>query len=256
MEISVKNLSKVYKRDKNINKVLDNINFDVEKGEFVCVLGPSGCGKSTLLNIMAAFEKPSNGEVIIEGKAVQKPSVERVTIFQDYGLLPWRNVEKNVELGLESLKISKEKRKEISSRFIDLVGLTNFKKHHPNELSGGMKQRVAIARALAVSPKVLFMDEPFGALDPIIRMKMQEDIIKIWQEENTTIVFVTHDVDEAVYLADKIIIMEPNPGRVKKIIKSDLVRNRDKNSEDFIKLKNTVLKELGVSVEDMLVQVN
>ena len=242
--IVVNNVTKIYKSDNKEYMALENVNFNIDEGEFVCLLGPSGCGKSTLLNMMAGFEKPTDGEILIDNEIVDKPRIDRLTIFQDYGLLPWRSVEKNVELGLESLKISKDKRKEISEKYIKLVGLEKFKNHHPSELSGGMKQRVAIARALASRPKILFMDEPFGALDPITRVKLQEDILKIHKEERMTIIFVTHDVEEAVYLGSKIVILSPNPGKVAKIIDNDVSRIDDRASTSFYLKKDEIFHVL------------
>ena len=242
MYIDISNVTKVFKSDNNEHKALDNINLQIEEGEFVCLLGPSGCGKSTLLNMMAAFDKPTEGKISINGEEVSKPSIDRVTIFQNYGLLPWRTVEKNIELGLETLKLPKKERKEIVEKYIDLVGLKDFKNSFPTELSGGMQQRVAIARALAVKPKILFMDEPFGALDPITRKKLQEDIIEIWKKEKMTIIFVTHDVEEAIYLGTKIVLMSPNPGKIKQIIDNELPKPVDRVSIKFYDLKDKILR--------------
>ena len=183
MFIKVNNISKVYNNKKIEFKSLESVNLTIKKGEFICLLGPSGCGKSTLLNIIAGFDKASIGEIFIDDKQVTQPSPNYVTIFQDYGLLPWRSVKKNVELGLESKKISKEERSRIADEFIELVGLSKFSKHHPTELSGGMQQRVAIARALSVDPEIIFMDEPFGALDAMTRMSMQDEISNIWEQK-------------------------------------------------------------------------
>ncbi len=242
MYIDISNVTKVFKSDNNEHKALDNINLQIEEGEFVCLLGPSGCGKSTLLNMMAAFDKPTEGKISINGEEVSKPSIDRVTIFQNYGLLPWRTVEKNIELGLETLKLPKKERKEIVEKYIDLVGLKDFKNNFPTELSGGMQQRVAIARALAVKPKILFMDEPFAALDPITRKKLQEDIIEIWKKEKMTIIFVTHDVEEAIYLGTKIVLMSPNPGKIKQIIDNELPKPVDRVSIKFYDLKDKILR--------------
>ncbi|MGN0143895.1 MAG: ABC transporter ATP-binding protein [Clostridium sp.] len=242
--IEIKNVTKIFKSDNKEYKALDDINLKIDEGEFVCLLGPSGCGKSTLLNMMAGFEKPTEGQIIIDNEEVDKPRIDRLTIFQDYGLLPWRSVEKNVELGLESLKIPKNERKEISEKYIKLVGLEKFKNHYPSELSGGMKQRVAIARALASTPKILFMDEPFGALDPITRVKLQEDILKIHKEEKMTVIFVTHDVEEAVYLGSKIVILSPNPGKITKVMENDLSRTDERSSSSFYLKKDEILHVL------------
>ena len=241
MYINIENVNKSFDRDNNELKVLDNINLPIEEGEFVCLLGQSGCGKSTILNMLAAFDKPTEGKITIENVEVTKPRIDRVTIFQNYGLLPWRNVEKNVKLGLESLNKLKKEKQEIADKYINLVGLEKFKKSFPIELSGGMQQRVAIARALAVKPKILFMDEPFGALDPITRRKLQEDIKELWKTEKNTIIFVTHDVEEALFLASKIVIMTPNPGRIKAVIDNSNTKNIDKVSSEFYDMKDEIL---------------
>ncbi|MCR4944411.1 MAG: ABC transporter ATP-binding protein [Clostridium sp.] len=238
MSIEVKGVSKIFER--NENKALHNIDLNINTGEFVCLLGPSGCGKSTLMNMIAGFFKPTEGNIYIDGEIVDKPTIDRVTIFQNYGLLPWRTVEKNVQLGLESQKLAKKERKELSDKYINLVGLQEFKNSYPSELSGGMKQRVAIARALAVRPKVLFMDEPFAALDPVIRVKLQEDLINIWKKEKMTVIFVTHDVEEAIFLGTKIVIMAPHPGRVKQVIDNPIEKTVKRSGTEFYGLKDKI----------------
>lgn len=247
MYIEIQNASKSFVQKGKEFTAFEDVSLSINEGEFICMLGPSGCGKSTLLNAIAGFDPVTKGSVTIDGVEVTKPSTEYVTIFQNYGLLPWRTVLKNVELGLESKKIPKAQRKEIAEKYIDLVKLSEFKHSHPNQLSGGMKQRVAIARALAVSPKIIFMDEPFGALDAITRMKLQEDILKIAKEEHKTILFVTHDIEEAVFLADRIVIMTPNPGRIKSVIDVPLTCcGRDRTSGDFILLRDKVFEILNM----------
>ena len=189
---------------------------------------------------MAGFLKPTSGEIKIENQIVQKPSMKYVTIFQNYGLLPWRTVQKNVELGLETQKYSKEKKAQIASHYLKMVGLEHAAKKRPAQLSGGMQQRVAIARALAVEPDILFMDEPFGALDAITRMKLQTDILEIAQDTKKTVVFVTHDIEEAVFLADRIVIMSANPGRIKALLTVQLPKHRDRTSNDFLMIRDKV----------------
>ena len=179
----------IYEEGAAAKQILDGFNLVIPEGQFLAVLGHNGCGKSTLLNALAGFEKVNSGSVKIDGNEVKEPSVKNITIFQNYGLLPWRNVLKNVELGLESKKVPKEERRQIAEKYIDLVGLKGFEKRHPKQLSGGQQQRVAIARGLAVDPDIIFMDEPFGALDAITRMKLQDDILKISREQKTTIIF-------------------------------------------------------------------
>lgn len=240
MYIEIKDVSLTYQNTDEKQTVLDHVSMSVEKGEFVCFLGPSGCGKSTLLNSMAGFAKPTEGTIHIDGNVVEKPSMDYVTIFQNYGLLPWRSVLKNVELGLETKKLPKDKRKEAAREYLKLVGLSGAEKKRPGELSGGMQQRVAIARALAVEPEILFMDEPFGALDAITRMKLQEDLLKISQDTNKTVLFVTHDIEEAVFLADRIVVMSANPGRIKNIISIKMPKHRNRTSDDFIYARDKV----------------
>ena len=224
---------------------MQNVNLSIEKGEFICLLGPSGCGKSTLLNAIAGFSIPSSGTITIDGKEVKKPSNRNVTIFQNYGLLPWRNVLKNVELALESnKKIKARERTAIAKKYLDLVGLGSFCDASPNQLSGGMQQRVSIARALTADPDIIFMDEPFGALDALTRMKLQDDILDIQKKEKKTIIFVTHDIEEAVYLADRVVVMTPNPGMIKSILKIEIGSERDRTSEDFFRTREKIFEIL------------
>ena len=238
--VDVSNVTISFEEENQTHVILDDVSLNIEKGEFICLLGPSGCGKSTLLNAMAGFLKPTSGEIKIENQIVQKPSMKYVTIFQNYGLLPWRTVQKNVELGLETQKYSKEKKANIASHYLKMVGLEHAAKKRPAQLSGGMQQRVAIARALAVEPDILFMDEPFGALDAITRMKLQTDILEIAQDTKKTVVFVTHDIEEAVFLADRIVIMSANPGRIKALLTVQLPKHRDRTSNDFLMIRDKV----------------
>ncbi|MCI9575548.1 MAG: ABC transporter ATP-binding protein [Clostridiales bacterium] len=251
MQIQIKDVSQQYVQKGVTFQALSHVNLDIQKGEFICLLGPSGCGKTTLLNAIAGFVPITQGSITINGVPVKEPSIQNVTIFQNYGLLPWRNVQKNVELGLESNKsLSKQDIHAIASQYIDLVGLEKFKNHHPHQLSGGMQQRVSIARALAVNPEIIFMDEPFGALDALTRMKMQDEIAQIQVTQKKTILFVTHDIDESVYLADRIVVMTPNPGKIKSIIPVDLGRPRDRTSVDFFHLRDRVFEEFGMVPEE------
>ena len=252
MYIEVKNASKKFIQNGKELIALDNVSLDIEKGEFICLLGPSGCGKSTLLNALAGFDKVNSGSVKIDGKEVTGPSINNITIFQNYGLLPWRNVLKNVELGLESKKIPKEERTVIAQKFIDLVGLKGYEKSHPGQLSGGQQQRVAIARGLAVDPDIIFMDEPFGALDAITRMKLQEDILRISREEKKTIIFVTHDIEEAVFLADRIVVMMANPGRIKSIVKVPLGTHRDRTADDFFYVRDKIFELFNMKADSYI----
>ena len=242
MQIEVKDACKRFKLGGKEFVALDRVTLSVERGEFICLLGPSGCGKSTLLNVLAGFEKLESGSVKIDGEEVAGPSPKRITIFQNYGLLPWRTVQKNVELGLESLGLSKEERAERAKKYIDLVGLTDFEKRHPLQLSGGQQQRVSIARGLAVDPGIIFMDEPFGALDAITRMKLQDDILNISRNEKKTVIFVTHDIEEAVFLADRIVVMMADPGRIKSIVKVPLPDQRDRTGEEFLHVRDKIFE--------------
>lgn len=226
-------------------QALDQIDFTVADGEFVCLLGPSGCGKSTLLNIVGGFERPTSGRVTIDGEEVTEPSPRRVFVFQEYGIFPWASVWDNVALGLRHLPTSEQQ--EIIQKTIDMVGLTGFERSYPMELSGGMKQRVEVARALAVSPDVIYMDEPFGALDSLTRLTMRTEIIRIWEREKKTILFVTHDVDEAIQLADRIIVFTARPGRIAEIVQVELEHPRDLGSPEYGAIKNRLYERLGVS---------
>jgi NitT/TauT family transport system ATP-binding protein len=248
--INVEDVSKQYVQNKKNFQALEHVSLKVEKGEFICLLGPSGCGKTTLLNSIAGFESINTGRICIDGKEVTEPSLKNVTIFQNYGLLPWRTVQKNVELGLEGKNLSKKERSEIACKFISLVGLSDFYKSHPSQLSGGMQQRVAIARALAVDPEIIFMDEPFGALDALTRLNMQDEISSIWEEQKKTIIFVTHDIEESVFLADRVVIMTPNPGKIKSIIDVPLARKRDRTSLDFLKIRDKIFSEFELKKPD------
>ena len=248
--IHIENAGKTFEENGIEFTALSEVNLDIEKGEFICLLGPSGCGKSTLLNAIAGFDLVNHGSVQISGKEVTSPSTKNVTIFQNYGLLPWRTVVKNVELGLEAQGIDKKTRREKALEYLKLVKLEDFANCFPRQLSGGMKQRVAIARALAVEPDIIFMDEPFGALDAITRMKLQDDILDICKNEKKTIIFVTHDIDEAVYLADRIVVMTPNPGKVKGVIPVPLHHFRDRTSGDFLLVRDKIFDLLNMKQED------
>lgn len=250
--IHIENAGKTFLQNGQEFTALSDVNLDIERGEFICLLGPSGCGKSTLLNAIAGFDPVNKGSITIDEKQVEGPSINNVTIFQNYGLLPWRTVLKNVELGLESKKVPKSQRTEIAKKYLEMVKLSEFENSFPHQLSGGMQQRVAIARALAVQPEILFMDEPFGALDAITRMKLQDDILDICKEEKKTIIFVTHDIEEAVYLADRIVVMTPNPGKVKGVITVPLHHFRDRTSGDFLLVRDKIFELLNMKTEEYI----
>lgn len=246
MYIELINVNKTFISNKKRHRVLDNINLSIDKGEFICILGTSGCGKTTLLNLIAGFDKPDSGVIKINGKEVKDPNPNCIMTFQNFGLLPWRNVEKNVEFGLETKYRNKKKIKEIASQYIEMVGLSKFKKYHPAQLSSGMQQRVAFARTLAVEPEIILMDEPFGALDSITRMKMQDEILNISDKKKHTIIFVTHDIEESVYLSDRVFVMTPHSGNIKTIVKVDIPGERDRTSPDFQCIVNQLLKSLEI----------
>ena len=208
-------------------RALGGFDIDVEEGEFLSIVGPSGCGKSTFLNVLLGLTKPDSGEVLMHGKPIGGPGSDRAMVFQEFGLLPWRTVQHNIELGLELKKVPSEKRRTVAERLITLVGLTGFDQHYPHELSGGMKQRVGLARALATDPDVLLMDEPFAALDAQTRDLMQAELLRIWREARKTVLFVTHQIDEAIYLSDRVMVMTRRPGQAKRVFDIDLPRPRD-----------------------------
>jgi len=227
--------------------VLENVNLTVKRGEFVCIVGPSGCGKSTLLNIIGGFLKQTSGTALVEGKAVTGPDPKRIFVFQENGVFPWLTVEDNVGFGLSHK--SEEERREIVRHYIDMVSLTGFEKSYPRELSGGMRQRVEIARALASSPDIIYMDEPFGALDFITRLKMRADLVRIWQEEKKTILFVTHDIEEAVQLADTVLVMSRRPATVQLSLPIEISRPRDLDSHGYLAARDKIFREMGMSLK-------
>jgi len=250
--IIIKDVVKKFASKNKEITALTKSSLNITSGEFVCLIGPSGCGKTTLLNMLAGFLPPSEGEIFIDEEKVSKPNSKRVTIFQEYGLLPWKSVLENVLFGLECIKVEKNKAKALATHYINLVGLTGNENRAVSELSGGMKQRVSIARALAVKPSVLFMDEPFGALDAFTRYKIQNELLKICKEDNPTVVFVTHDIDEAVYLADKVVVMEPSPGRIEDVIDIELSHPRDRTSVEFEDVRHKVFESFKKANDDSL----
>ena len=244
--LEVKNLGKSFESPTGEVVALKDINFKTHKREFVCVIGPSGCGKSTLIRILAGLETPTSGEVLLNGKAVHGPGPDRGMVFQGYTLFPWLTVLRNVMFGLLQSGHSKENAEQDARQWIDLVGLTKFVNSYPHELSGGMKQRVAIARALANQPGILLMDEPFGALDAQTRSKMQSYLMDIWKNIDITILFITHDLDEAIYLADRILVLKAHPGEVQELIEVPVPQPRSPEqllSPEFLATKKR-LEEL------------
>lgn len=244
-KVVFEHVSKTFTQKKASLSVLEDVDLEVADGELVCFLGPSGCGKSTLLNVAGGFEHPTRGAVRIDGEEVTRPDPRRVFVFQEYGIFPWASVWDNVVLGIRHRPKAEQYR--IAEEVIELVGLNGFERAYPMELSGGMKQRVEVARALAVNPDVIYMDEPFGALDSLTRLTMRAELIRIWQTHRTTILFVTHDVDEAVQIAERIVVFSARPGRVAGIVEVGLDHPRDLASEEYAAVKRRLYELLGVS---------
>ncbi|MSP61245.1 MAG: ABC transporter ATP-binding protein [Myxococcales bacterium] len=235
----------VFQGDAGRVPTLDAIDLEVRRGELVCILGPSGCGKSTLLNIVAGFIAPTSGEVRIDGEPVRGPDPRRIFVFQERGVFPWLTVEGNIGFGLGGLP-GAERRARID-RYVELVGLRDFEHTYPHELSGGMKQRLEVARALAVEPDVLYLDEPFGALDSITRLTMRVELLRIWEAERKTILFVTHDIEESVQLADRVVVLSARPARITRIVEIDIPHPRDLSSPRYLELRDGIFEEIGVA---------
>ncbi|WP_256760452.1 ABC transporter ATP-binding protein [Cohnella sp. WQ 127256] len=235
----INGVSKVYGGTTPTETLVD-IDLTIEDGEFLSILGPSGCGKSTLLEILAGLQLPTSGEIWFEGKKLQGPGIERGVVFQDPSLYPWRTVMQNVELGLELRHKNKVERKLAAQKYLDMVGLQGFENKYPHHLSGGMKQRAGLARALANSPEVLLMDEPFGAVDHLTRLQLQDDLLRIWEAEKKTVVFVTHDVSEAVFLGDRVVLLSPRPGRINKIFRVPNKHPRKRDDIELLKIQNDI----------------
>jgi NitT/TauT family transport system ATP-binding protein len=242
--VDIRRLTVEFRTRKGPFRAVEDVDISVREGEFVCIVGPSGCGKSTILNCIAGYVRPSTGEVVVDGKVVEGPGRDRVMVFQEFVLFPWRTVRGNVEFGLEMAKVPVRERRDVAQRFIDLVGLRGHEDKYPYQLSGGMKQRVALARALAVDPRILLLDEPFGALDAQTRLIMQEELIRIWQETGKTVLFVTHSVNEAIYLGDRIVVLTAVPGRVRTVVDVPMQRPRDRTSPEFVSLFGRIEAEL------------
>ena len=247
VKVKIENVVKKYNTRKGEMIALNGVNLDIKENEFICVVGPSGCGKSTLLNIIAGLHEPTSGRVLVDGKPVEGPGPERGVVFQQYALFPWLTVLKNVEFGLKLKGITGEQAEAEAMKYIKMVQLEQFVNSYPKELSGGMKQRVAIARAYAVNPEVILMDEPFGALDAQTRTQLQSELLVTWEKEKKTCFFITHDVDEAIILAQKVIIMSARPGRIKEIVDINIPYPRTqetKMSPEFLELKNYIWSQV------------
>jgi NitT/TauT family transport system ATP-binding protein len=242
--IQISNVSKVFSGSDREVVALDDINLSIAAGEFICLLGPSGCGKSTLLNAVAGFSLPTTGTILVDGKPVQQPGPDRGMVFQEYALFPWMTVEKNIAFGLEIQKQSKAQITVKVDELLKMLNLHDFRDRYPKDLSGGMRQRVAIARVLALDSPIMLMDEPFGALDSLTRRNLQDELLRIWMEFKKTIIFVTHSIEESIYLADRIVVMTYRPGKIKKNVIVSMPHPRDPSSAEFNELK----KELSLLV--------
>ena len=243
VKVEIRDLVKKFQTRNGEVVALNGVDLSIQDKEFVCVVGPSGCGKSTLLNMIGGLDTPTSGESLVDGKEVDGPSPKRGIVFQQYALFPWLTVEKNVQFGLKLQGMPRERMGQVTEKYLRAVGLENFAHSYPKELSGGMKQRVAIARAYAVNPEVLLMDEPFGALDAQTRVQLQTELLETWEHEQKTCFFITHDVEEAIILAQRVVIMSARPGRVKDIGDIDIPYPRDqatKMSPRFLELKNDI----------------
>jgi NitT/TauT family transport system ATP-binding protein len=247
--LRVEHLAKTYLVRSGLNsssalEVFADISFEIADGEFVSVIGPSGCGKSTILNIVAGLDRASGGAVSVDGRAVDGPGLDRGVVFQEFALFPWLTVLDNISFGLRSMGLPAEERRRRARRYVDLVGLANFADYHPNRLSGGMRQRVGIGRALAIEPALLLMDEPFGALDAQTREGMQQALTRIWQETRKTVLFITHDIGEAVYLSDRVLVMSPRPSRIVAELRIDLPHPRNRRNAEFQGYEERLEREL------------
>jgi ABC-type nitrate/sulfonate/bicarbonate transport system ATPase subunit len=242
--VEIKGLSKIFARQGSTDttlQALDNIDLNIEKGEFVTLLGASGCGKSTLLRIIAGLEVPTVGEALFNGEPIKGTNSQRGLVFQEHTLFSWLTVRNNIAFALKSTKQYKSKKKDIDG-WLALAGLTDFANNYPHQLSGGMRQRAALVRALSVAPEVLLLDEPLGALDSFTRMSLQDELIRLWRENGNTMIMVTHDIDEAIYLSERIVVMSPRPGRISKVLDVSMSYPRNRASSDFTVLREQLLK--------------
>lgn len=244
-KLRVDHIDVAFDRDGDSIPVLEDIHFDIADGEFICLVGRSGCGKSTLLNVLAGFLTPTSGSVIIDDEIVHGPDPRRILVFQERGVFPWLTVEGNIGFGLS--RLPRAEREQRIAHYVALVGLGGFERTYPSNLSGGMKQRLQVARALAVNPDVLYLDEPFGALDSITRVTMRWELLRIWQSEQRTIICVTHDIDEAVQLADRVVVLSSRPAKIQDIITIDIPRPRNISSPHYLELRDKLLRQIGLA---------
>jgi len=244
-KLKIEGVSMVFGANGKTVPVLDNVSMQAKEGEFVCLLGPSGCGKSTLLNIVGGFLRPTRGEVEIDAQPVRGPDPRRIFVFQEHGVFPWLNVEGNIGFGLSHLP--KDERRRRIAHYVGLIGLQGFEHAYPRELSGGMKQRLEVARALAVNPDMLLLDEPFGALDSLTRLDMRRELLRIWRAERKTILFVTHDIEESVQLADRVVVMSARPALIRCTLDIDIPHPRDISSRRYLELRDSILQEISLA---------
>ena len=244
--LEIKGVNRIYKDEDSTVEALTNVNLTINKGEFVSIIGSSGCGKTTLLRLIAGFDKPQTGELILNGKKITEPSPERGYVLQQGSLFPWLTVEENIGIGLKARHVFKDKKDKVPE-FVSLIGLQGFEKSYPHQISGGMAQRVAIARALINDPELLLLDEPMGALDSFTRADIQDKLLELRKKKNTTMILVTHDVDEAIYLSDRIIIMTPRPGKVSEILDIKLPHPRHRGGTEFLTIRKNILEKFHLA---------
>jgi len=247
--LTINKLNKTYNTKNQSLKVLEDVSLSIAPGEFVSIVGTSGCGKSTLLRLIIGLENDYQGDLLLDGKPIVGTSLDRGIVFQEHRLFPWLTVEQNVGLALQNSILSEQEKRKSILDHIKLVGLSGFEKAYPHQLSGGMSQRVAIARGLVNRPEVLLLDEPFGALDAMTKYRLQNELQRIWETEGITMILVTHDVEEAVYLGDRVVVMEPRPGRIRRVVPVELERPRNRTSLDFVRIKEDILSEFGIERE-------
>src|ERR1700678_4160560 len=245
VKLRMERVGMAFERDGKSVSVLEDINLDVSDGEFICLVGPSGCGKSTLLNVIGGFLSPTTGSVTIDGEVVRGPDPRRILVFQERGVFPWLTVEGNIGFGLS--RLARLEREERIAHYVRMVRLQGFEQTYPSDLSGGMQQRLQVARALAVNPNILYLDEPFGALDSITRLMMRGELLRIWQNERRTIIFVTHDVDEAVQLADRVVVLSARPAKVQDVLTIDIPHPRNISSAGYLEHRDDLLKRIGLA---------
>lgn len=252
IKLQVEGITKEFtNKDEQKLIALRDVNISVNVGEFICIVGPSGCGKTTLLRIIAGLETATNGNIYIDGRVMNEPGPEKGLVFQEFALFPWRSVEKNIEFGLQFTNVPQTARKGIIEKYLKMVNLAGWESRYPFELSGGMKQRVAIARALATDPEILLMDEPFGSLDAQTRNTLQDELLRIWRETGKTIIFVSHNIEEATYLGDRVLVLTARPGQIKNFYSIALPHPRERATSEFIKIRETILKEVMEEVENL-----